>query len=119
VSFTALKSSMSHTMRATDPDPRIHRRRAWSIRSANSTRLASPVSGSWDAWWASSDSRSRRSLTVDWSLRASREFSTTVSSWRTSTSETVAAPVATSMPSNLPPVVAFTTVVATARPSGK
>ena len=36
---------------------------AWRTRSANSARLASPVTGSWNAWWVSCSSKALRSLT--------------------------------------------------------
>ena len=46
--------------------PRASRRLraiAWRTRSTNSARLGSPVTGSWNAWWASWRSKALRSLT--------------------------------------------------------
>ena len=50
LSFTVLKSSRSMNSTASCPPLRWRRVAAWSTRSRNSAWLASPVSGSWNAW---------------------------------------------------------------------
>ena len=88
-SLTALKPSKSRNSTASGACSRCSRRIAWSSRSKNRTRLGSPVSGSWSAWWSSSSSarlrttnsptctperlRERREVVVE--LRAARRSS--------------------------------------------
>ncbi len=62
VSLTPLKSSRSMNITATWPTPPISS--ASRTRCENSARLASPVSGSWLAWWVSWSCRSRSSVTA-------------------------------------------------------
>ena len=63
LSFTVLKSSRSRKRTVTGVPRRWASASAWLTRSRNRARLASPVSGSWNAWWVSCSSSRRRSLT--------------------------------------------------------
>ena len=63
LSFTFLKSSRSRKRTVTGLPRRCASASAWLTRSRNRARLASPVSGSWNAWWVSCSSSRRRSLT--------------------------------------------------------
>ena len=63
LSLTVLKSSRSMKRTASPLRSRRARATAWRTRSSNSARLARPVSGSWNAWWASCSSKALRSLT--------------------------------------------------------
>ena len=80
LSFTVLKSSRS--TKSTDTGSSRRCSSAWSRRSRNSARLASCVSGSWNAWNSSCPSRSRSSATVSSRLPVSSRFSSIVSIWR-------------------------------------
>ena len=60
-SLTVLKSSRSRNTTPTPPPSRSARADAWRTRSPNSARLARPVTGSWNAWWASCSSNCARS----------------------------------------------------------
>ena len=63
LSLTVLKSSRSMNSTASWPPWRCSRVAAWSTRSRNSAWFASPVSGSWNAWWVSSFWSRRCSVT--------------------------------------------------------
>ncbi len=84
VSFTPLKSSRSQNSTAKLRWSCVCRSRACATRSANSRRLASPVSWSWNACSCSCSSRAATSMT-------SRRFSTTVAYCRSSSRPTATA----------------------------
>ncbi|CAB4926528.1 unannotated protein [freshwater metagenome] len=63
VSLTVKKPSRSRESTAGSRPVRPVRVSAWATRSSNRDRLASPVSPSWKAWWASSSCTRCRSLT--------------------------------------------------------
>jgi len=62
-SFTFLKSSRSTYTTPMFDGERSAVTSACSMRSSSRARFARPVSGSWNAWWLSRVSSSRRSVT--------------------------------------------------------
>ncbi len=115
LSLTTLKSSRSMNKTPVRSPVRRARSRAWSTRSLNSRRLASPVSGSWNAWWESCPSRAVSSSIFSSSVWVSRWFSRMVRRWRRRPSATVTMVTTVRKSSPGSPCTSMTTRTTTAR----